>query len=408
MHSTSSTDILKTMRLTKQPPIRILHVVGEMVRAGTETWLMNILRHIDRDRFQMDFLVHTTQPSPYEDEIRALGSKIIPCLNLSRPWIYASNFRRIIREYGPYDIVHSHVHHFSGYVLRLAQEAGVPVRIAHSHTSELDSQAKLLRRGYLKLMKHWIPRHGTFGLATSRAAAASMFGSSWDADPYKQILHCGVDLARFHDVIDPLAVRAELNIPPDAFVVGHVGRFEQAKNHNLIVDIAAQIAKREPKMRLLLVGDGSLRSDIEQKVTTVGLSDRVIFTGVRSDVPRLMLGAMDVFLFPSLYEGLGLVLVEAQAAGLPCIFSDVVPEEADLVKPLVGRMSLSQPAFAWAEAILATSKAGSAITQAEALKLVEQSPFNIQTSAKELEKLYVEQYQKLCKKKSHSIALSKL
>jgi len=376
-------------------PIRILHVVGGMVRGGVETWLMHILRHIDRDRFHMDFLVHTTQPCAYDDEARALGSRIIPCLHPSRPLLYAHNFKRTLREHGTYDTVHSHVHHYSGYILRLAQQAGVPLRIAHSHndTSSLQAQAGLLRRLYLRLMKYWIGRHATVGLAASRKAAVALFGPGWNADLRWQILHCGIDLAPFQNRVDPTAVRAELGIPPGAFVIGHVGSFGEQKNHTFLVDIAAEVAKREPKMFLLLIGDGPLRPVIEQKVIWKGLAERVVFAGIRPDVPRLMLGAMDVFVLPSFHEGLPIVGIEAQAAGLPFILSDATTEELDKVKPQIRRMSLSQPASAWAEVILTARDAAPAITQADALAIIEKSSLNIAYSIRMLGKVYAGEQQ---------------
>ena len=382
----------KNLTGSEQRCIRILQVVGGMNRGGIETWLMHILRHIDRDRIQMDFLVHTTQPEAYDDEIRALGCQMIPCLEPSRPWIYASNFKQLLNTHGPYDIVHSHLHHFNGYVLRLARQAGIPVRIAHTHTdtSSQDVKAGWSRRLYLALMKRWIARYATYGMAINRQAAAGLFGVAWESDPRWRVFDCGIDLTPFQDVVDPIAVRAELGIPEDAFVIGHVGRFVPVKNHTFIVDIASEVARREPKFYLLLVGDGPLRPDIEQKIAQKGLCDRVIFAGVRSDVHRLMLGAIDLFLFPSLYEGMGNVRLEAQAAGVFCVVSDTVPKEGDVVKPLVQRMSLSRSAGQWAEAILAAKKADPRMTQADALRLVEQSSFNIQTSVKDLEKLYLD------------------
>jgi len=367
-----------------------------MNRGGIETWLMHILRHIDRDRFHMDFLVHTAEPCAYDDEVYAIGSKIIPCLNPSKPWLYASNFKRILREYGPYDIVHSHVHHFSGYVLWLAKQAGIPVRIAHSHndTSAVEAKAVWHRRLYLALTKNWMARYATMGLGCSHKAVANLFGSDWQSDPRWRVLYYGINLTPFQKQVDSGSLHVELGIPTDAFVIGHVGRFAEQKNHVFLLEIAAEVAKREPKMRLLLLGEGSLRSDIEQKVLQVGLSDRVIFAGVRPDVPEIMGSIIDIFLFPSLHEGLGLVLIEAQAAGLPCIFSSVVPDEADVVKPLVRRLSLSQPASEWAETVLAQRNLPSAITQFDALSLVENSPFNIQTSAKQLENIYQAQFTK--------------
>ncbi|MBE8986240.1 glycosyltransferase family 1 protein [Nostoc sp. LEGE 12450] len=376
------------MQKVNEHSIRILHVVGGMNMGGIETWLMYILRHIDRDRFQINFLVNTAQPSAYDEEIRALGSKVIPCPHPSRPWLYAANFKRILREYGPYDIVHSHVHHFSGFILRLAQQAGVPIRIAHSHVDSflLEAKARWYRRLYLSLMERWIALYATVGLACSRQAGEALFGLSelrW------RVLDCGIDLKPFQAVVNSVSVRAELGIPKDALVIGHVGRFEQPKNHQFLVDIFAEVAKREPKMYLLLVGNGSLRLDIEQKIIQMGLTERVIFAGVRPDVPRLMLSAMDIFLFPSLYEGLGLVLIEAQAAGLPCVFSDVVPEEADVVKPLIRRMSLSELSSAWAEAILFASKTVPGISQRKAFEIIEQSSFNIHNTVETFEEIYL-------------------
>jgi len=385
---------MKSRTLNNQYPIRILHVVNGMVRAGCETWLMHILRHINRDRFQIDFLVHTTERCSYDDEIRSLGSKIISCPHPhSQPWKYGHNFKQILKEHRPYDVIHSHGHHFSGYILRLAHQVGVPIRIAHSHfdSSSVEAKASLKRKLYLGLMKRWISQYATVGLGCSRNAAADLFGMKWENDPRWQLLYCGIDLAPFRNTFDSNAVRAELDIPADAFVLGHVGRFDEAKNHLFLLDIASEIAKREPKMRLLLVGEGKLRPQIEQKVVQIGLADRVIFAGVRSDVPRLMLGAMDLLIFPSLYEGLGLVLVEAQAAGLSCILSNVVPQEADLVKPLMHRISLLQPASAWADAVIETKQNTAKINRLEAFKTVENSLFNIQRGARELELLYMEQ-----------------
>lgn len=393
LYTNSDSEQNKNPVSSTQRSIRILQVVGGMNRGGIETWLMHILRHIDRDRFQMDFLFHTTEPCAYDAEIRNLGSQIIPCLHPSRPLAYAYNFKRSLQDNGPYDIVHSHLHHFNGYVLRIARQAGVPIRIAHCHTDTASTERRggLYRRFYCTLTKWWINRYATTGLGINRKTVADLFGSVSTTDPRWQVIYYGLDLSGFREHFDPIAVRAEFGISADAFVIGHIGRFMEVKNHTFVLDIAAEVAQREPKMRLLLVGDGPLRSAIKQKVAQLGLADRVIFTGVRSDIPRLMQGAMDVFLFPSLYEGLGNVRIEAQAAGLFSVISDVVPEEGDVVKPLIQRMSLSQPASAWAEAILAARETGSGITQAEALRLVENSLFNIQTNVQELEEIYLNQ-----------------
>ena len=362
-----------------------------MNRGGVETWLMHVLRHIDRERFHMDFLVHTEKPGAYDEEIRSLGAEIIPCPNpSSRPWTYARNFKRILREQGPYNVVHSHVHNFSGYVLRLARQEGIPIRISHSHTvtSRSDEKAGAARRIYLSAMKRWIDKHSTLGLAASRKAASALFGPGWQTDPRWRVLYYGVDPEPFQATVDPVAVRAELGIPKDAFVVGHVGSFREPKNHTFLVRVAAEVAKREPNMRLLLIGDGPLYPTIEQQVTDLGIADKVVFAGLRADIPRLMLGAMDVFVFPSVYEGLGLVGVEAQVAGLPVILSDTIPEDIEVIHSLIRRLSLSQPVSRWAEAIMEAHGATNKANRPDTLGLLEQSRFNIWRTVKELEGCY--------------------
>ena len=395
MHSRKSTNVSKDLAFKSQP-LRILHVVGSMNRGGIETWLMHILRNINRDRFQMDFLVHTTEPCSYDEEILALGSKIIPCLNQPQPWIYTSNFKKILKNNGPYDIVHSHVHHYSGLTLFLAKQAGVPVRIAHSHnnTSSAEAQAGWKRKLYLALMEKSIARYATLGLGASHEAAIDLFGMTWKNDSRWQILYYGLDLTPFRMQIDKAALRAEFNIPADAFVIGHVGRFEAQKNHQFILQIATEIVKQEPKMRLFLVGVGPLREEVEQNVARLGLKDHVVFAGVRSDVPQLMLSIMDVFLFPSLFEGLGLVLIEAQAAGLVSVLSDVVPQAADVVCPLIKRLSLSDSASFWAETVLA-QKHQAAISQSNALSLVANSQFNLEVCMEQLTKIYQSQFDRV-------------
>ena len=369
----------------KRPLIRILHVVGGMNPGGIETWLINVLRSIDRSRFQIDFLVHTDQQCFYDEEIRALGGRVIPCLNLS-PWQYSRNFSKILQQEGPYDVVHAHVHHFSGLVLKLAYQAGVPIRISHSHTSTSGVKLKIARKLYLALMNRWVRLYSTVGLAASSQAAADLFGSNWQQDPRYQILFCGIDITPFKQNLDRFTIRAELGIEPETLVIGHVGRLEAPKNHQFSIEIAAEVAKQQPNLCLLLVGEGSLRFQLEEQVRELGLGDRTIFTGGRSDVARLMLGAMDVFVMPSLYEGLGLALVEAQAAGLPCIVSDVIPSEADLVGDLICRLPLSTAPAIWAKMILEMQH--KSLSPSTVLSIVENSNFNLTISNQKLIKIY--------------------
>lgn len=363
-------------------------MVGGMNRGGAETWLMHVLRKIDRKQFHMDFLVHTEKPCNYDDEIRALGSRVIPCLSPKKPWAYALNFRRILKEFGPYDVIHSHVHHYSGFILWLANLMGVPVRIAHSHndTTLVDRSAGNFRRVYLHLTERMIQKHATVGLACSRQAASALYGTDWESDLRWCILYCGIDLDPFRQSVNRIEVRKELNIPLDSFVVGHVGRFDKQKNHDFLIDIAYELAKEKPNMHLLLIGDGPLRPEIEKKVKSFGLVDKVIFAGVRSDVPRLMKGAMDVFVMPSFHEGLPVVGIEAQASGLPLVISDSITKEMDIVNGAIHRRSIHSSATDWANTILKANNISK--NNLESYNMIKNTQFNIKESILALRYFY--------------------
>jgi glycosyltransferase involved in cell wall biosynthesis len=366
--------------------VRILHVLGGMDRGGVETWLMHVLRHIDRQRFQMDFAVNIERRCAYDDEIEALGSKIYPCPTPSNPLRYAHNFLKILREHGPYDVVHSHVHHYSGFVLFLAKRASVPVRIAHSHsdTSSLDDRSSSVRRLYLGSSRRWIARYASTKLAASQEAASSLFGTSWAASAGTSLLYCGIDLTPFDVPVDRITLRRELGLGPDDFVIGHVGRFCAVKNHEFLLRIQSEVCKLETKAKLFLVGKGPLEKKIRDIARSLGLQDSVRFAGVRDDIPRLMLGAMDVFVLPSLHEGLPLVAIEAQAAGLPTFLSETVSREADFSIGLVRFISPDSSPRDWALAILGQRKKRSDYPGAEAVALLKKSHFAIERSVANL------------------------
>lgn len=367
---------------------RILQVVGGMNRGGVETWLMHVLRHIDRGKYKIDFLVHTDQPCAYDEEIRSLGSNIYPCLHPSNPLRYAYNLKKIVSSHGPFDVIHSHVHHFSGFVLRLAFNLHIPKRIAHSH-NDLSAIIKIspwYRRLYFWYMHRCIQKYATIRLACSRPAANNLFGDRWESDPRCRVLYCGIDLRPFEEFVDRKMVRKELGLPTDAFVIGHVGRFMEQKNHELIIDIFQYVLNQIPNAYLLLVGEGPLRNSIINKVHERGLTERIIFAGSRCDVPRLMKGAMDLFLFPSLYEGLPLAVVEAQACGLPCVISDAIPREVDLRTDLIIRNRLDAPLEVWVESIFLLAKTN--VSWAGSFVELENSPFNINHSIEALRQYY--------------------
>jgi glycosyltransferase involved in cell wall biosynthesis len=240
------------------------------------------------------------------------------------------------------------------------------------------------------LMKDWILKSMTHGLATSQQAALDLFGSTGARDQRICLLFSGLDLSGFETEVSSAEVRQALDIPANALVIGHVGRFEHQKNHDFLVRVAVQVMCKQPNVYLILVGQGALRAQVEKQVEALGIGDRVIFTGSRADIPELLLGAFDVFLFPSVHEGLGVALVEAQAAGLPCLTSDVVPMEADVIPNLVQRLSLDQSAAEWAKTLLEHIENIPRMPVQEALSQIRSSPFNMENSVPLLADLYLQ------------------
>ena len=355
-------------------PIRILHIVTYMGRGGLETMLMNYYRAIDRTKVQFDFLAHRDFRADYDDEIEALGGKIyrLPNLNpFSRSYLGALD--RFFREHPEYRIVHSHLDCMSAIPLKAAKKHGVPVRIGHAHNSNQPRDAKYLLKLFYKRM---IAGQATQLFACSEEAGRWMFGN---AD--FRVLNNAIDAGKYaFDADIRSTVRRELGLPADALVVGHVGRFDPQKNHRFLVEI---FEKMPEDARLLLVGDGVLRPDVEQQAEALGIRDRVLFTGVRTDVDRL-LQAMDVFLMPSLFEGLPVSIVEAQAAGLPCLISDKVPIECKKTE-LVTQIPLEASPDEWAEAVLSAAEA----SRGDTLSRIREAGFDIRANAEWLQNYYL-------------------
>jgi glycosyltransferase involved in cell wall biosynthesis len=331
--------------------IRILHVVGEMSRGGVETWLMHMLRNLDRRQIAMDFLCLSGEPGAYAPEIESLGGKIhLLRLNRLRLDRFQRDFTGLLRSEG-YEVVHSHVLTFSGFLLWLAKRAGVSQRLAHFHTSKVTTEDRsdgLVRRAYLKAMNILLHKSATRFLACSQVAMAAVLGEKWQDLNNAEVLYCGIDLSPFRNKADPLAVRQELGLPVTSKVVGHVGSFIPAKNHKFIIKLAKELCVRRQDIRFLLVGDGPLRQEVEREVNEKGLAPFFVLTGARGDVPRLM-QAMDLFILPSVREGLGIVLVEAQAASLPLVTSPLPAFKEVVFTPFHQNISLENPQ-AWAQA----------------------------------------------------------
>lgn len=374
---------------TKTDKIKVLHVVGKMHPGGIETLLMNLYRNTDRDRYEYHFAVQTEEDAFYDDEIRALGGTIVrqphPQKGLRR---FRAAFENNVRQYGPYDAVHSHIFGFSGYVLKLAENLGIPVRISHSHNTHDSRRTSLARKIYRAYMRRLILRHSTAMLGCSRAACQSLFGTDCWRDGRVRVFPNAIQLSPYESLP---AKREELRRrlgaeDPTAPLFGHIGRFSEQKNHAFLIEAFAAFAAKRPDARLVLVGDGPLRASIERTVQERGLAKQVSFLGLRKDVPEI-LGALDGFVLPSLYEGLGIVLIEAQAAGVPCLVSDRVPEEADLKLGMVDKLPLEAPAERWAEGMSKLAAAASPDWAAVRDALIRHE-YDITGSVRRLERVY--------------------
>ena len=360
--------------------IRVLQIVTYMGRGGLETMLMNYYRHIDRSKIQFDFLVHRDFEADYDKEILEMGGKIYHVSRLI-PWSvsYRNELKRFFKGHPEYRIVHVHQDCLSSVALQCAKECCVPVRIAHSHNSSQDKNMKyLIKRHYMKR----IPRFATDCFACGKDAGDWMFSGY----PY-QILRNAIDVSVYrYSPEKAKAIREQLGLKQN-FVIGHVGRFHAPKNHTFLLDIFCECVKTVPSARLLLVGDGEGRKQIQEKAKSLELEDKVIFTGVRGDVADL-LQAMDVFVFPSLYEGTPVTMIEAQASGVPCVISDRVPKDCVITSGLVTSMRLSDTPQDWAQHIVGR-KTGKRENHLEEIRT---AGYDIVTAARGLENFYLTKY----------------
>ncbi|WP_253925838.1 glycosyltransferase family 1 protein [Halobacillus sp. A5] len=337
--------------MAQSKPIKVLQVTGGMNRAGTETMLMNIYRNIDHDKIQFDFISYSRKEAHYDKEIEMLGGRVIR-LNQTNS---VKELYQVMKNYGPYQAVHSHTLFHCGIANMAALLAGVKVRIAHAHTTD-DEHTRLIKKLYISGMRKVIKYASTNYLACSKQSGNYLFG--------KQMLEKN-EYSYFPNVIDYFSLIEKPQQKVNEFklqhglgnslVIGHIGRFIEAKNHTFLLKIMKVIVNKHQDAKLLLVGDGDLRSQLIEEAEELGIFNNIRFVGVRSDI-ETMLHSMDVFVFPSIYEGLGLVLLEAQASGTQCVVSNAIQPEADLGLELVSNLSLSDGPEKWAEVIL--EKAG--------------------------------------------------
>lgn len=371
------------------PPVRVLHVVDRLARGGVETWLAAVAEHIDRSRFHMDVMVHTSEPQPYDHRMRALGCRIIPCLRPAHPWRYGANFIRLTRRFGPYDVVHCHTHFWNGIVLTLARLAGIPVRLPHSRVSsdQIKGELRILRQPYRSVMRSLILTNATGGLAVSSEAGAGLYGPNWQVDERWTILRSAIDLSMFHNPPKPTGLPPRL-AGSTGPVIASIARFDQQKNHLFLVHIFKAMFKARPECTFLFVGSGPGESEMRRRVAQSPIARSSVFLGERPDIPSLLSHSIDLIMLPSLFEGLPRVVLEAQAAGVPALISDSITREVLVVPEFVSWCSLAASPDEWAQRALSTFEAPRPLSPSAALARFRDSPFEICENVRSLERYY--------------------
>ncbi|MBQ3662851.1 MAG: glycosyltransferase family 1 protein [Clostridia bacterium] len=364
--------------------LRVLHSVSNMARAGIETMLMNYYREIDRSLIQFDFLANKPVPGEYDGEIRDMGGRVFvsPGLNPLHFPRYKRFVAQILQDDPEIKIVHAHNEAMGYYALKSAGDAGIRVRIAHAHNTKIIRDYKYPLK---MICKQLLPGAATDYWSCGRDAGIYYYGEKrWNESGF--ILHNAIDVQRFafrQEERDRLRKQYGLE---NSFLIGHVGRFNIQKNHTRLMDIFTEVLKAVPEARLALIGTGELEESVKGKARSLGVLDKTLFLGQMADVSGWYT-AMDCFVLPSLFEGLPVVGIEAQAAGLPCFFSDRVTDEA-LLSPGAKRVSLESDDGEWAKEILTAFNSDAERTQGT--EFVRRAGYDIHTEARKLQEKYLE------------------
>lgn len=364
-----------------EQPIRIAQIIGKWLGGGVEAVVMNYYRHIDRNKIQFDFICDEDSTNiPYE-EIEQLGGKVILIPPYQKVFKYHKELKKVLKN-GKYMIVHSHINTLSVFSLFAAKCAGVPVRIAHSHstTNKKEKKKNLIKQ----VLRPFSKVFATDYMCCSEYAGRWLFGDKEYDKGNVYLLNNAIDLEKFkYDEEIRKEKRKELNIPNNTLVVGHVGRFVEQKNHRFLIDIFNEIHKQKENSILLLAGQGPLMDEMKEKVKTLRLENNIKFLGQRNDINELY-QAFDVLCLPSLYEGLPVVGVEAQATGLLCVFSDNMTKETKVSDTTIF-LSLEQNAREWANVLLDSIKK---FRRKDATKEISSNNFDIKNEVEKVAIFY--------------------
>lgn len=349
--------------------IHVLQVVNAADRGGAETMAMNLYRNINRNEIQFGFTNHSGRKAAYDDEIIALGGEILklPKFKGYNYHKYVAAWRRLFRENPDYKIIHIHNYNIAGIVTRIARKEGVPVRITHSHSTRLNMP--WFKRLIFRILYHSMTVNSTEFFSCGENAGRFLFGKN----PFTVVPN-GLDTSRFlFDIEVRQNLRKQLGVDDYTKIYGHVGSFRRPKNHTFLIDIFEKIYGRDSSARLVLIGSGELYDNVRNQVKQLDLEKNIIFLGQQSNVNQ-WLSTFDVFLMPSLWEGLPVSVVEAQCSGLPCVVSDVIDHDVDLTGQ-VKFLSLDHSAKYWADEILSINLPDRTIMG----KTITESSYNIDT-----------------------------
>lgn len=358
--------------------MKVLHIVSNLsMRNGIMSVLMSYYRNLRRENIQFSFLYYDETKESYQDEILLLGGAVY---RLSRKKFLKEWTEFCEQYYGEFDILHNHELYLSFFLINSKKKLGNRIVVSHAHATKYsDSKIKSIRNRILSWPSVYI---SDSLFACSKMAGSSLFGKKFLVNGY--VLNNAIDVKKFRfDENMRNIVRNELSIESNQFVIGHIGNFTPQKNHAMIVEIFRELLLINKDSVLILVGDGYLKNSVEQKVRELCIDDKVRFIGATSRVAEI-LNAIDVFLFPSLYEGLGIVLIEAQANGLSCVYSDVVPDEANILKACNVRLGLDEACEKWAKTITEMQTNRYVLTDE-----IERANYDVVEESKKLELLYI-------------------
>lgn len=365
--------------------IRTLQVIRKMDRGGAETLLMNLLRAIPPDEVTFDFAVHAEEAGDYDEEIVSRGGSILhlPAFTGINYGAYRKACKRLFGSARHYDIVHGHQGSCAAIYLAEAKRCG-SAAIAHSHNTE--GSTPLLQTLAFNAVARPVRWVADYFIGCSRQAGIDRFGERIVESDRFSFLPNGIDSATFaFSAQARREIRHDLGVGDD-LLVGHIGRLTYQKNHAFLLDLFARVVERDGSAKLLLIGRGELEGGIRQKVRELGLSDHVLMLGVRDDIPAI-LSAMDIFVLPSHAEGLPLVSIEAQASGLPCLFSEGIPHDA-VLSDRAWILSLARGADAWADAVVSAARGHMRDDRRDGVQVVADAGYDIADCAQKLCSIY--------------------